>query len=142
MTPNFMVFVCARAVILILPEARRWGSVGSGCCGVLNRTGGLEAVWAGGVVTQNPRAGCISGVGIRPFFASGCGDGGKFCDANRPIAPRRGRRQPRRGHRSGDGREVVEDGGAAGFGWDMHLSDSRLALGREGPRFSGLSLIE
>src|ERR1019366_4129996 len=30
MTPNFMVFVFARAVILILPEARRWGSVGRG----------------------------------------------------------------------------------------------------------------
>src|ERR1019366_2935112 len=90
-----------RAVILILPEARRWGSVGFGGVGVLNRTGGLEAVWARGVVTQNPRAECISGVGIRPFIASGCGDGGKFCDANRPIAPRRGRRQPRRGHRSG-----------------------------------------
>ena len=38
----------------------------------------------------------------------------------------------------GDGWEGVEGGGAAGFGWDMHLSDSRLALGREGPRFSGL----
>ena len=37
-----------------------------------------------------------------------------------------------------DGREDVEGGGAAGFGWDMHLSDSRLALGREGFRFSGL----
>src|ERR1039457_4152119 len=97
MTPNFMVFVFARAVILILPEARRWGSVGRSA----EPDWGLEAVRAGGVVTQNPRAGCISGVGIRPFFAAGCGDGGKFCDANRPIAPRRGRRQPLRGHRSG-----------------------------------------
>jgi hypothetical protein len=37
----------------------------------------------------------------------------------------------------GDAEEGVEAGGAAGFGWGMHISDSRLALGRGGFRFSG-----
>src|ERR1035438_9464228 len=83
MTPNFMVFVFARAVILILPEAGRRGSVGRGAEPDRGPGSGLGR----GVVTQDPRAGCISGVGIRPFFASGCGEGGKFCDANRPNRP-------------------------------------------------------
>src|ERR1017187_6676564 len=40
---------------------------------------------AGDGVTQNPGGGGISGVGIGSFSASGCGDGGGFCDANRSI---------------------------------------------------------
>jgi hypothetical protein len=42
----------------------------------------------------------------------------------------------------GDAEEGVETGGAAWFGWGMHVSDSRLALGRGGFRFSGLELVE
>ena len=38
----------------------------------------------------------------------------------------------------GDGEDGVEAGGEAMFGRRMHSSDSRLALGREGFRFSGL----
>src|ERR1035437_3414189 len=40
---------------------------------------------AGGGVTQNAGGGGISGVGISWFSASGCGDGGRFCVANRSI---------------------------------------------------------
>jgi hypothetical protein len=38
----------------------------------------------------------------------------------------------------GDAEEGVETGGAAWFGWGMHISDSRLGLGRGGFRFSDL----
>jgi hypothetical protein len=38
--------------------------------------------------------------------------------------------------------EGVEASGAAGFWWGMHLSDSRLALGQERFRVSGLEMIE
>ena len=38
----------------------------------------------------------------------------------------------------GDAEEGVETGGAAWFGGGMHISDSRLALGRGGFRFSDL----
>src|ERR1039457_4294227 len=40
------------------------------------------------------------------------------------------------------GSEGIERRGAAGFGWGIHLSDSRLASGREGFRFSGLEVVE
>src|ERR1017187_167539 len=37
------------------------------------------------VVTQSPEGGGICCVVARSFPASGCGDGGRFCDANRSI---------------------------------------------------------
>jgi hypothetical protein len=42
----------------------------------------------------------------------------------------------------GNAAEGGEAGREAGFSWDAHISDSRLALGREGFRFSGLEVIE
>ena len=37
----------------------------------------------------------------------------------------------------GEVQEGAEAGGATGFWWCMHIADSRVALGREGFRFSG-----
>jgi hypothetical protein len=42
----------------------------------------------------------------------------------------------------GDVQEGVKAEGAAGIWGRMHIADSRLALGREGPRFPGLETIE
>src|ERR1035438_10451814 len=43
------------------------------------------ARWGGPgcLVTQTSRVGDISRVQVNPFSALGCGDGGRFCDANR-----------------------------------------------------------
>ena len=38
-----------------------------------------------GVVTQNPGVECITRAWLSQLFACGCGDGGKFCDANGSI---------------------------------------------------------
>jgi hypothetical protein len=37
---------------------------------------------------------------------------------------------------------VIGEAWGARFGWDVHLSDSRLAFGWDGFRFSGLQVIE
>src|ERR1022692_2508866 len=37
------------------------------------------------VVTQNPRVECVTRALVSPCFACGCGDDGKFCDANGSI---------------------------------------------------------
>src|ERR1017187_6914830 len=39
-------------------------------------------------VTQTPGVECITRAWVSPFSAWGCGDDGKFCDANRPIMRR------------------------------------------------------
>ena len=97
-------------------------------------------------MTQNARDGVISRVGVSPFADSICGNGGKFCDANRSIpqpppgviAEGLGGNAGEGAAALGDAEEGVETGGAAWFGWGMHVSDSRLALGRGGFRFSDL----
>src|ERR1019366_7988090 len=90
-----------------------------------------KAAGAGGVVTQNPRVECISCGWVSPFSAWGCGVGGRFCDANGSIL----RTPPVVWQpRVWDGYEGLEG--------CMHIADSRLALGREGFRFSGLGTIE
>ena len=35
-----------------------------------------------GVVTQNPKVECVTRAQVSPFFACGCGDDERFCDAN------------------------------------------------------------
>src|ERR1035438_2744135 len=91
---------------------------------------------AGRVVTQHPRVECITRTWVSPFFAWGCGDGGKFCDANGsivrppPEVPKVCGAHGDEGDAAlGDVQEGVEAGKAAGFWWCLHIADFEVSIG-------------